>query len=476
MNHLKLSELNHLIGEALYGRLGGLSWWVVADVTNHTFRDQKSYHNFELVEKDTTSNRLVAKIGAKAWGNGSMRIDEFERVTGQRFTNNIQVLVNVSVEYHPVYGLQLNLNDIDPTFTLGVLEQQRQAVLERLVKENPGYIEWSGDRFVTRNNQLRLNAVIQRIAIISSKTSAGGEDFRHTLENNPFGYKFSIDAYDTAVQGEHNADQFLAKIIEVFQSGIPYDAVVITRGGGAQTDFLIFDHYQVGRAVARFPIPIITGIGHQKNETITDLMAHTPTKTPTKAAEFILAHNKNYEDGLLALQRQIVIHAQQQISFNFQWLADAKLRVMHHTRATVDQRRDELQLIRHTLTENARSILFAQHQHLTQGKLRLATASRNVLNHGTTNIARVSERMGKSSSQLLRTRRADLAHLDSLLRILSPDNIMKRGFAMVQVGDKIVTRAADIEVGNGLGIIFADGKVTAHVDSKTTSDGQKLDV
>ncbi|MEJ0034272.1 MAG: exodeoxyribonuclease VII large subunit [Bacteroidota bacterium] len=276
--HIRLSELNQRIAYVVNSTFGEMSCWVVADVTSHTFREEKAYHSFELVEKDPISNRVIAQIRGKAWGFGSERIEQFEKQTGQRFTNNINVLVNVSVEYHPVYGLQVNLIDIDPAFTLGVLEQQRLAVLEDLVSKNPDFIRKHGDRYITRNNQLKFGAVIQKIAIISSKTSAGAEDFLHTLNNNPHGYQFSIDNYYTVMQGENNADQFVAKIIEVYNSGRPYDVVVITRGGGAQTDFLIFDNYHVGRAVARFPIPIITGIGHQKNETIADLMAHTSTR------------------------------------------------------------------------------------------------------------------------------------------------------------------------------------------------------
>src|SRR6185437_16428647 len=121
---------------------------------------------------------------------------------------------------------------------LGVLAQQRQATLERLITENPEFIKKSGDLYITRNNQLKLNRVIQLIALISSDSSAGGEDFKHTLVNNSFGYIFQIDEYHTAVQGENNAEAFIAKMIEVFNAGRPYDAVVITRGGGAQTDFL----------------------------------------------------------------------------------------------------------------------------------------------------------------------------------------------------------------------------------------------
>src|SRR5262249_13024244 len=146
--HIRLSELNHKIGTAIFNTFGNISYWVVADVTSHSFRDQKGYHSFVLVEKDPVSNRMLAQIPGKAWGYGSERIEAFEKQTGQKFTNNINVLVNVTVEFHPVYGLQVTLVDIDPAFTLGVLEQQRQSVLEELVSKNPEFIKKSGDRFI----------------------------------------------------------------------------------------------------------------------------------------------------------------------------------------------------------------------------------------------------------------------------------------------------------------------------------------
>jgi exodeoxyribonuclease VII large subunit len=215
-----------------------------------------------------------------------MRIEEFEKNTGQAFTNNLHVLVQVSVDYHALYGLSVSVLDIDSNFMLGILEQQRNATLERLVKEND-FIQKEGDGYSTYNSQLKLAAVIHKVAVISSSSSAGNEDFRHTMQHNDFGYVFQIDDYYTVVQGDNNAKLFLNKLIEIYSTGIPYDAIVINRGGGSQSDFLIFDNYNIGRAVAKFPIPVITGIGHQKNVSITDLMAHTHTKTPTKAAEFI---------------------------------------------------------------------------------------------------------------------------------------------------------------------------------------------
>jgi exodeoxyribonuclease VII large subunit len=387
-----------------------MSYWVVADVTSHTFREEKAYHSFELVEKDPLSNRVVAQIKGKAWSRGAERIEIFERQTGQRFTNNINVLVNVSVEFHPVFGLQVSLNDIDPSFTLGVLEQKRLSVLEDLVVKNAEFIKKSGDRYITRNNQLKLNAVIQKIAIISSKTSAGGEDFLHTLMNNPFGYQFNIDNYYTVVQGENNADQFLAKIIEVFNSKKPYDVVVITRGGGAQTDFLMFDTYNIGRAVARFPIPIITGIGHQKNETIADLMAHTPTKTPTKAAEFIIAHNRAYEEAIMNLQRRIITRSQRMFQNCFK----------------------ELAMLQQQTISRSRSML-ASHQR-------------------------------------------SLEHFTSFIRVARPENMLKRGFAVVRSGNKIVTSADEVEAGTKLDIVMSGGVLNTTVNQKTKRDGSGTDL
>lgn len=403
--YIRLSELTHRISSTIYNTFNNLSYWIVADVTSHSFRDQKGYHSFVLVEKDRASNKILAQIPGKAWGYGSERIDVFEKQTGQKFTNNIHVLVNVSVEFHPVYGLQVTVVDIDPAFTIGVLEQQRLAVLEELVTKNPDFIRRSGDRFITRNNLLKLSPVIQRIAIISSKTSAGGEDFLHTLENNPFGYKFFVDNYHTAVQGESNADQFLAKIIEVYNSGKPYDAVVIARGGGAQTDFLMFDNYFIGRAIARFPIPIITGIGHQKDETIADLMAHTQTKTPTKAAEFIISRNRAYEDAVAALQRRIVIKSQRMFLNSFR----------------------ELAAIQQQVIGDARGML-ASHQQ-------------------------------------------SLDHFTSFVRIARPESMLKRGFAIIRSGNKIVTDASNIDVGSNVDIVMSGSILNTTVIKKTTRDG-----
>ena len=402
-------------------------FWVIADVTNHTFRADKNYHNLDLVEKDPVSNTIVAKMQAKAWGKGSASISNFQTLTGQRFTNNINVLVNVSVNFHPVFGLQLNINDIDSNFTLGRLEQERQATLARLVRENPEFIQKIGDSYNTKNKTLPLNRVIQRIAVVSSPTSAGWQDFHHTLKNNPFNYAFTIDDYFTVVQGENNAQQFLSRLIDVFNSTKPYDAVVIIRGGGAQTDFLIFDDYNIGKAVAKFPIPVITGIGHQKNETIADLMAHTATKTPTKVAEFIINHNRSFEDTISKFQQSIIIKAQQQFAASFRSLAQ----------------------VNNTIVGKSRSIL-ANH------KSSLLTTETSIRIH---------------CNNYLKNQKNYLANFVSMIKIASPENTLKRGFALIKTNNKITSDPNDLTIGKDVEIILSSQSVTATVTSKKEYDG-----
>ena len=471
INHIKLSELNNKIQETIDTAFSAVSFWVIADITNHTFKAQKNYHNFDLVEKDPNSNDIIAKISGKAWGSGSNKIANFERITGQKFSNNINVLINVKVHFHPVYGLQLEVNNIDPNFTLGVLAQQRQATLERLVNENPTFINKIGNKYFTRNNQLKLNIVIQRIAVISSKTSAGGEDFKHTLLNNPFGYTFLIDDYFTLVQGESNSALFLEKIIEVFHSKIAYDAVVITRGGGAQTDFLIFDNYNIGRAVAKFPIPIITGIGHQKNETIVDLMAHTQTKTPTKAAEFIIANNKQYEDAMLSFQKSIVIKSQQLFSFHFQMLSQLNSIVVNNTRDIINQYKDALVQINQVTINTSKSIIYNHKNELVKISAQILSKPKIILYNRINDIANTVSNLKIFNAQFLKSQRAYLGHYSSIIRMMAPDNILKKGFAIIKFNNKITSNPDEIKVGDDIDIIFSETQIKSTVKQKSKYDG-----
>ena len=451
---LRLSELTAVVSDILATAFAQHTFWVIADVTNHTFKPDKNYHHFDLVEKASDSNDLLAKIQAKAWGKGSLSIQQFQQTTGQRFSNNIQVLVNVSVNYHPVFGLQLNVNEIDPNFTLGMLEQQRLATLERLVRENPEFISRAGDVFLTKNKGLILNKVIQRIAVVSSNTSAGWQDFKHTLDHNPFGYIFTIDDYFTLVQGESNAQQLVTRLIHVFESQVPYDAVVIIRGGGAQTDFLIFDNYLIGKAVAKFPIPVITGIGHQKNETIADLMAHTVTKTPTKAAEFILNHNRSFEDSIGAFQKRIIIQSQQRLSAGLQAIGRLNSSIVNQTQA----------------------ILFHKGRELLSVGSAISTKPTIIVYNRKNDIQQIASNLASFSAISLKNQRGYLGHYVTLIQALSPENTLKRGFAIIKADNRITSDPEQLVKGKDVEIILRNQSITTTVKSKKEYHGNEFNL
>ena len=473
--HLKLSELNNIILDTINNKFNALKFWVIADITNHSFKADKNFHYFDLVEKDPSSNNFIAKISGKAFGTGSLNISYFEKHTGQKFTNNINALLRVSVEYHQVYGLSVNVIDIDANFTLGLLQQQREATLLKLVQEN-SFIVKQGDNYFTKNKQLKLNSVLQKIALISSNNSAGSEDFKHSLINNQFGYKFTIDDYFAIVQGENNNKQFLDKLIEVYNSGIEYDAVVITRGGGAQTDFLLFDNYNISRAVAKFPIPIITGIGHQKNITIVDLMAHTETKTPTKAAEFIIAHNKSFEDKLLFLQKNILIKSQQLFSSNFQRLASLNTSIVNNTRAIISERKDELVSTNQLIINSTKSILFSRKTNLINTSTQILTKPKIILYNRINDIKNTINNLKTFNAQYLKNERGYLGHYAKLIKMMAPDNILKKGYAIIKVNNKITSNPDNIKIGNDIDIILSNKLIKSTVKHKNDYNGNDFNL
>ena len=464
------------IAGALTDAFSRLTFWIVADVTNHTFRADKNYHNFELVEKDPDSSAMIAKMQAKAWGRGAISIGNFQVVTGQKFTNNINVLVNVSVSYHAIYGLQLNVNEIDVNFTLGALELQRQATLTRLVEENPAFIRKVGDKYITRNKELAFGRVIQNIAVVSSATSAGWQDFRHTLEMNPFGYRFTVDDYFTIVQGEGNAQQFLSRLIDVFNSNRPYDAVVIIRGGGAQTDFLIFDDYMIGKAVAKFPIPVITGIGHQKNETIADLMAHTSTKTPTRAAEFIIDHNHAFEESVRGLQQQIIIKSQQQFSNSSRALAQVNSTIVNQSRNIIARNKDRLYGINQVTVNTSRGILFSRGRELLSVGAAVSTKPKMMVYNRLNDLRQMTANLGTFNALYWKNQKAYLGHFVSMIRIVSPESTLKRGFAIIKSNNKVTGNPDDLVIGKDIEILLSDKSIAATVKSKKEYDGNEFNV
>lgn len=459
----RLSELTSCIEETLTNAFAHDTFWVIADITDYKYYAHKDHRYFTLVEKNELTHTLIAKMSGVCWRSGSARIKEFEKQTGQKFGDGINVLVQVMVDYHAVYGLKLTVTDINTAFTLGRLAEERQVTLNRLATECADFVQASGNRYITYNNSLQLHTVIQKIAVVTSSASAGYEDFEHTLTHNAFNYKFSTDAYFTAVQGELNAEGLCNKLSAICNSGIAYDAVIIMRGGGAQTDFLLFDQYELCRLIACMPFPVITGIGHHKNRSIVDLMAHTATKTPTQAAEFLIAHNRRFEERLIALRSSLVIKTQQLVAQQGQALANTNYAIINQTKNVLAQQKNkqqqQAQLVinasKNKLHTNKAFLFTLSNITVVKPKL-LAAAEQARLQHLATGFALFTKKYVAAQQE-------QLHYYTVYCQLLNPANILKRGFALVYYNQQLITNNKEVPAGETITIQLANGDVYATI-------------
>jgi len=296
---VKLSYLVRRIQDAIGSRFDGELIWVTAQITN-VKRDEFSRRCYLSLEEYEGAQK-TADIRGVFWSNYFDEINKFEQATGQIFKNGIEITCRVKVKFHTVFGLSVDIVQIDIAHTLGSLELLRRQTLERLLKENPNTIQLFDGVYRTFNNRLLLQPVISKIALITAPNSDGQRDFQQELSKNKHGYSFKVTEYLTTIQGDTAHRLIFDQLKKVEESGEIFDAVAIVRGGGSQTDFKPFDDYELCRYVAQFPVPVFTGIGHDRNQSIIDLMAREQ-KTPTKVAAMFIDHNLQFENRVIELR------------------------------------------------------------------------------------------------------------------------------------------------------------------------------
>lgn len=275
---ISLYELNHCIRQSLRESLPD-AYWVQAELSE--VREAYNGHCYiELVEKTEQGNTFIAKARGTIWANiYKMLKPYFENATGQVFVAGIKVLLQVTVDFHEQYGLSLTVHDIDPTYTLGDMARRRREILMQLETEG----------VLTLNKELSMPQVPQRVAVISAAGAAGYGDFCDQLVNNPYGFVFYPHLFPAVMQGDRVESSIIEALNDIAAESDLWDVVVIIRGGGATSDLSGFDTYLLAANCAQFPLPIITGIGHERDDTVLDMVAHTRVKTPTAAAEYLIA-------------------------------------------------------------------------------------------------------------------------------------------------------------------------------------------
>lgn len=446
---IRLSELTGLIQLTIEGSFREQRFHVIAETTGIAHYPAKKACYLTLIEKCDLTHTIKASMKARIWGSSFPCIQNFESVTGQVFKENIQVLLLVRINYHLHYGLSLEIEDIDCNFTLGKLALTRQAVLAKLVEENPQHIREIGGEYLTFNKSLSFPPVIQHIALISSAQADGYADFMHELQHNQHGYRFQVAEYLAPVQGIEAHKEIYKQLVKIFESGKAYDAVVLVRGGGSQLDFQAFDTYLLSRAIARFPIPVITGIGHEKNESVCDLMARLKTKTPTKAAASIIAHNHGFAAKLQLLEKQVVLKANEII-------VSQELVLNALQSGLISQSKDLVHGQSRNLQQKINQVIHASDQRLHQEKFL---------------VLRTRLQMQAKAESRLVMENFKLRQLSKTVGHLDPGNILKRGYAMVLQNGKAVTSPEQVETGTRIVTRFYEGEIESQVLSKKENNG-----
>ena len=419
METLTLYQLNTLVRDVLQQTLGD-EYWVEAEIAEARVA-QNGHCYLDLVQKDDAGNHFVAKARANLWArNYQMLAPLFERATGEKLRAGLKVRVLVTVEFHEFYGYALNILDIDPTFTMGDLVRRRREILAQL----------EADGIIHDNQALQLPRLVKRIAVVSSAGAAGYGDFCNQLAHNDYGLYFEVRPAE--------ADR--------------WDCIVIIRGGGATSDLSDFDSYPLAAAVAQMPLPVIVGIGHERDETVLDTVAHTRVKTPTAAAAFLIDHGAQQLAALDALQRQLTLHARHQLDH-------ARQRLTHLTT-----------LLPHYFS----SYHERQLRRLAQLSLRLAIAPRQRLLTGRHRVELLHSRFTQGARLRLQKATFKVQAYEQRLTALDPTLLLRRGYSLTHTSDgRLVRSINDIHPADTLHTRVADGTITASVVDTITLNENK---
>ena len=426
-----LLELNNRVKHVLQQAIPD-TCWIRAEMSDVRCNASSGHCYLEFIEKHPVSGQLVARARGSIWAKTFRMLKPyFEMETGQLFASGLKVLVKVSVEFHELYGYSLTVLDIDPAYTVGDLIRKRQEIIRQLKEEG----------VFSLNKELSFPTLPKRIAVITSPTAAGYEDFLNQLTNNKAGYPFYTRLFPALMQGERTEESVIAALDRVFQQMEYFDVVVIIRGGGATSDLSSFDSYLLAANCAQFPLPVITGIGHERDDTVLDLVAHTRMKTPTAVAEFLIARMDRAAEELNGLQQAISLSATDRLAKQQALLQLLGSRLPVLALNQIERNRMLLQRIGNQFPIVATTLL-------SKKRNRLDTLSVHFRNQ---------------VEGVLMEQRRWIELTEQFVKMASPDYLLKRGYSLTLRNGKIVKQAEELEQGDELTVRFADGEVQAEV-------------
>ncbi|OFX19595.1 MAG: exodeoxyribonuclease VII large subunit [Bacteroidetes bacterium GWA2_31_9] len=379
----------------------------------------------------------------------------FESETGSKLTVGIKVLVSVTVEFHELYGMSLVIKDIDPVYTIGENEKKRQDIIKRLKDE--GVFEM--------NKQTELSVIPKNIAIISSENAAGYLDFMEHLENNAYNFKFHTKLFNASMQGESTETSVVNALDRIFAYEHIFDLVVIIRGGGSKSDLGWFDNYWIAYNISQFPIPVITGIGHEQDDTIADMVAFMRLKTPTAVADFIIEKCLDFKTQVSNYESYVYEYATDLIANNKQELISS----IEHFKIFVENyleknsiklknlNKDFSNIVSNSIKSKNREINVLSDN--LNSKLKFIFKLKNI------EVAEQQRKIKIASKHNLAFSKNSILNFENNLKNLSPDNILKRGFSVTRFNGKSLRNIKYLTIGDELETILFDGLIKSRVDS-----------
>jgi exodeoxyribonuclease VII large subunit len=448
---ISLSELNLRVKKVLEEKFTQ-TYKIVAEISE--INENRGHAYLELAEKNSETGKIAAKARAVIWASFYRMIKPYFRsMTGNDLESGMKILISVQVEFHEIYGYSLNINDIDPTYTLGDIERKRLEIIRKL--EEDGVIDM--------NKELDFPLVPQRIAVISSENAAGYGDFLRQIQNNEPGFFFHIKLFPAQMQGENAQFSIIEALDRIYIEQQNFDIAVIVRGGGSKFDLSCFDDYDLALNIAQFPLPVLAGIGHERDTSVADLTAHTSVKTPTAAADFLISRMNNFEVFLKQSASQL---SQKVKEFTF-------------------QKRSELQLLSSNLKPTAAAFLENQKYQLKDKKTelknstikrisrenylleRLPSKIRFSVKYKIQKIGFILEQKSKelqySTQKLLSDSRYKLKLSEQKIQLQDPENIIKLGYSLTVLNRKIIRKKEDVKKGDIIETRVSNGSFNSEI-------------
>ncbi len=384
--------------------------WIICEINEVNY--SRGHYYLDLVQKSELNDQIIAQAQAMLWAKDFIQLRrKLGSVVETALQEGLQIRMAVRVQFHERYGLKLQIEDIDPAFSLGQIALRRRQIIAQLQQEG----------LLHRNKQLTLPRVVQRLAVVSSRTAAGLQDFAQHLQNNPYGYRFHTRLFHTAMQGNAVEKELKQALLQIHQHPEAFDAVVILRGGGSKLDLAAFDSLELSRQIASFPLPVLTGIGHDIDETVVDLVAHQALKTPTAVADFLIENLMYFEQALLEAQELLSRIARQRLHRSQLQLQG----IQQQLRYLISGKSRENQLILQQLQQR---LAFAARQHL------------------------------KSANDFLQ-------HQEAQIHLLSPQVALNRGYSLLLKDEKIVRSTAEVHIGDVIIHQLRDGRIQSTVNN-----------